>query len=135
MSFAGVMCVIIATVFMLATLWNAISAVESKRWPEAPGVISASYVEKSYIADEGTQYTPIVVYRYRIGGLDYIGKRISFGNSNASITKKYRSGQEVIVRYNPENPEQCVLEPGLNRSLVIQFVGTWVVIVVGAYFL
>jgi hypothetical protein len=127
---------------MLYALWNVINAFESRRWPEAPGEISASYTERTYDV-EGTQYAPVVRYRYRVGGLELTGTRVSFGGFRSTgggvyafrVTEKYRAGQAVVVRYDPEKPEDCVLEPGLNTALVIQFVAGWAAIGAGAYFL
>ena len=136
MNFGATLFILIGTVFMLAALWNAIAALESKRWPEAPGVISTSYKKERHDAESGTYYSPVVAYRYQIGERELTGKRVSFGNLiPASIAERYRAGQEVLVHYDPEKPEQCVLEPGLNTPLVIQFVASCAAIAAGIYFL
>lgn len=142
MSIDALVFILLGTVFLLAALWNAICALESRRWPEAPGVISTSYKKETHDA-EYTKIAPIVRYRYRVDGLELTGTRVMFGGFISTsagvyarrITERYRPGQEVVVRYDPQKPEESVLEPGVNTPLIFQFVVSCAAIAVGIYFL
>ncbi|HEX8535745.1 MAG TPA: DUF3592 domain-containing protein [Allosphingosinicella sp.] len=93
----------------------------SESWPTASGTVRSAEVqiEESTDREGGTStwYNPIVVYSYSAGGRELEGRRLRFGNPRSSSRKKadaaiapYAVGSSVPVRYNPEKPEECVLE-------------------------
>ncbi|HEU0134413.1 MAG TPA: DUF3592 domain-containing protein [Allosphingosinicella sp.] len=93
----------------------------SETWPTATGrVISSEVVEEESSDREGgttTWYNPVVTYAYTAGGRELTGRRIRFGNYRFSTRAKaeaalaaYATGSSPPVRYDPEKPEECVLE-------------------------
>jgi Protein of unknown function (DUF3592) len=106
-----------------------VSALESRRWPEAAGVMTESRLEKSRGYEGGYTYRPVVSYRFTVEGKELVGGRACFGDrigTNWSspakrILRKYPHGAQVKVRYNPRRPEDAVLEPGLNGFIVSFF--------------
>jgi hypothetical protein len=93
----------------------------AETWPTAPGrVISSEVVEEESTDREGgtsTWYNPVVSYSYSAGGRELTSRRLRFGNYRSASRKKaegalapYPVGASPTVRYNPENPEECVLE-------------------------
>ncbi|MEA3008681.1 MAG: hypothetical protein QOJ91_373 [Sphingomonadales bacterium] len=93
----------------------------AESWPTATGrVISSEVVEEESTDREGgtsTWYNPVVTYAYSAGGRELTGRRLRFGNYRSSSRKKaeaalaaYPAGANPTVRYNPQNPEECVLE-------------------------
>ena len=93
----------------------------AESWPTAAGrVISSEVVEEESSDRDGgtsTWYNPVVAYAYTAGGRELTGRRLRFGNYRSATRKKaeaalapYRAGATVAVRYNPERPEECVLE-------------------------
>jgi hypothetical protein len=93
----------------------------AESWPSALGRIAACEVIEEESTDrEGhttTWYNPVVHYSYTAGGRDYESRRLRFGNYRSSSRKKaeamlarYKAGGQAPVRYNPEKPEECVLE-------------------------
>lgn len=93
----------------------------AETWPTAVGrVISSEVVEEESTDREGGTtiwYNPVVTYAYSAGGRELTSRRLRFGNYRASSRKKaeaalapYPAGAAPAVRYNPENPEECVLE-------------------------
>lgn len=106
-----------------------VSALESRRWPEAAGVIVESRLEKSTDNDGGYTYQPKVSYRFTVDGEELIGKRACFGDwisTNWSgparrIVRKYPNGARVKVRYNPRRPKSAVLETGWNGFIALFF--------------
>src|SRR5688572_10449999 len=96
-------------------------AKSAESWPTAPGqVISSEVVEEESTDREGgtsTWYNPVVTYAYSAGGRELTGRRLRFGNYRSAGRRKaeaalapYPAGATPSVRYNPENPEECVLE-------------------------
>jgi hypothetical protein len=93
----------------------------SETWPTAPGkVVSCEVIEEETTDREGattTWYNPVVTYSYNAGGRELTGQRLRFGNYRSGSRKKaeaavapYPAGSMPTIRYNPEKPEECVLE-------------------------
>jgi hypothetical protein len=93
----------------------------AETWPTAAGrVLASEVVEEESTDREGgttTWYNPVVTYAFSGGGRELTGRRLRFGNYRFASRKKaeaalapYPPGASPPVRYNPENPEECVLE-------------------------
>ena len=124
--------------FGLAIVALAISSLREaaamKRWPVAKGRVLSSTVQE-YQADAGsgnfgasrarmTLYRPVVVYEYEVDGKRFRGDRIAQSpgmNKNVpylaeQTAQRYPSGSAVDVRFNPNRPNESVLEPRVPRS-------------------
>ena len=93
----------------------------AQTWPAAAGrLISSEVVEEESTDREGGTsiwYNPVVTYAYSAGGRELTGRRLRFGNYRSASRGKaeaalasYPAGATPMVRYNPDNPEECVLE-------------------------
>lgn len=93
----------------------------AETWPTAAGrVISSEVIEEESTDREGstsTWYNPVVTYSYSAGGRELTGRRLRFGNYRCASRSKaeaalapYPAGAAPMVRYDPGNPEECVLE-------------------------
>jgi hypothetical protein len=93
----------------------------AETWPTAAGrVLSSEVVEEESTDREGatsTWYNPVVNYAYAAAGRELTGRRLRFGNYRFASRGKaeaalapYPAGANPTVRYNPQNPEECVLE-------------------------
>ncbi|HEX3071102.1 MAG TPA: DUF3592 domain-containing protein [Thermoanaerobaculia bacterium] len=101
--------------------WFALSAVWSREWPQAEGTIVVSDLQRS--RDEGGyMYRSEVTYVYTVAGHEHAGSRARFGDSLAlswsapavRVVQQYKVGSRVLVRYNPRDPDESVLETGMN---------------------
>jgi hypothetical protein len=100
-------------------------AASSKEWPSVRGTIKSSYLERR---KGGTRahFRPKIVYEYRVKGRKYVGQRIRFGQdievfiaADRKITERYPKGASVRISYNPVQPSQAVLEPGVNIAACV----------------
>lgn len=93
----------------------------AETWPTAAGrVLSSEIVEEESTDSEGatsTWYNPVITYSYSAGGRELTGRRLRFGNYRFASRNKaeaalaaYPAGASPMVRYNPQDPEECVLE-------------------------
>ncbi len=62
------------------------------------------------------QYKPFVEYEYTVNGVKYLGHRVGLSGDDSFSTEseiigKYRTGMDVSVHYDPQNPANSVLEP------------------------
>lgn len=108
--------------FFLMALWHLLNALESRKWPVAPGVVTSALVKEDR-TNEGVTWWPEVWYRFTVDGEEHAGNRGFFGGSTGQafasrLVKKYPIGTPVQVHYNPENPKESVLEPGVKWPLV-----------------
>lgn len=85
-----------------------------KAWPETSGEVLSFELSRSYLGD----FFAGIRYRYRVDGVDYTGDTIRPGGRMTFRSKRlarelegrYRSGLEVPVYYNPDNPAECCLD-------------------------
>jgi Protein of unknown function (DUF3592) len=125
MDFVGIGLILLGLIWAAAFGYAHFRAVgkakAAESWPSAAGrVVSCQVVEEESTDREGhstTWYVPVVVYSYSAGGLELKGQRLRFGNYRSSSRKKaeaalapYPEGSTPSVRYNPQRPEECVLE-------------------------
>src|SRR5262245_16519313 len=90
---------------------------ESSEWPAAEGNITNLSIAEDYDSDSGYTYRANIEYIFRVNGLDYYGSRYQFGGDIWSsdygraeaIVNAYDIGQDVLVYYNPADPNASVL--------------------------
>lgn len=105
----------------------------SQSWPTAQGAVVSSEVtahrSRSRKGRRRTTYGAEVRYEYTANGVKYSSDKISFGeyrthNSGPAqaTVDRYPPGAEVVVYYNPDQPEEAVLEPGKMGGIMILFI-------------
>lgn len=99
----------------------------AQSWPWVDGEIETAQVESFLAAGTSAQrwyrwrryFRPDIVYRYRVGDVEFKGSRLYFAGrlyANApwyagSVIERYPAGSRVVVYYNPDNAAEAVLEP------------------------
>jgi len=111
--------ILMVSCVFVATIYGYIQGTTSSRWPTANGTIVSSIVKKTVRpTQEGnkTAYSAQVVYKYPVNNRQYSCDRVSIGKSAyaEATVKKYPTGKAVTVYYNPDKPQEAVLEPGLK---------------------
>ncbi len=93
-------------------LWRRSRA--TRHWATAEGTVAASTVDSRW-NEEQTDYW--IEYTYSVAGHRYTGKRIGFSASvrprsraDQIAHKAYYVGAPVTVYYNPEKPEDALLQ-------------------------
>jgi Protein of unknown function (DUF3592) len=92
----------------------------ARAWPGTAGRIVESRVEaKTLPGDRPTiRFAPRIVYEYAVNGRAHRSERIAFDEvfwslaalGAAAKVAGYPAGAEVTVYYNPQRPEEAVLE-------------------------
>ncbi|MEZ4733989.1 MAG: DUF3592 domain-containing protein [Caldilineaceae bacterium] len=109
----------------------------SQSWPAVTGVVTVSELGKHLGNDrnDATTYSADISYDYRVNDRDYINGAVTFGSVSSSepssarrVLQRYPVGHAVTVYYNPVNPGEAVLEPGVHG-------GAWFLPLVGSIFL
>lgn len=122
---------LVAEAFFLVLLYpiysNLVKGWQSTDFVKTNGVTLASSLKRSY--GGGLFILPLYVvdisYRYKVEGKYYIGHRIGYNllasHANANrLLAKFPIGCHPIVYYNPNNPKDSLLLPGIQgQSIVI----------------
>jgi hypothetical protein len=119
----GLVFVAFSAALTIRSVLDIISAVISKRWPRTTGTVIDSDVQSSRDLDGDVSYRAAVTYCYTVEGRELVARRTCFGDHlelswrtpAVRTVRRYPVGASVTVRYNPHDPEEAVLEPGLNR--------------------
>lgn len=82
------------------------------------GTVLMSTVQSKRTGNSSSTY-PVVVYDYQVNGVSYQGQRIKAGEQFFSVrvigdaqatAARYPVGTQVMVYYNPANPQESALE-------------------------
>jgi hypothetical protein len=112
-----------------------------RTWPRVTGRIIDASVRSVSIDGVGTQYIPVVRYRYVIGGTHYEGANVTMsGHTQYSMRRsavrrlsRYAAGRVVQVHVDPGDPTSAVLEcrAPLMTVLWTMIALLWIVILGG----
>jgi hypothetical protein len=134
----GILVVIASGVLLFAGIQWLIGLL-TLRWPTVPGVVLDSYIQEGNMAEGGRGSRPIVEYQYEVNGKTYQNNRIYVGSSTAMSSggfsdilyqleaRRYPAGKQVMVRYDPSNPANAILES--RAGFVVPFIGLVLLIV------
>lgn len=97
-------------------------------WPETPGTLLQARLVTSH-SSKSTTYQAESEYRYTVGGHDYRGSRVAIGSGADNVgdfqqslgnrlENAYRIGQTVSVWYDPENPNNAVLNRDVRWGML-----------------
>jgi hypothetical protein len=107
----------------------------ASRWPSASGRIVASKTRKVHTTQSGGAPSvgtlPDITYVYTVDGVEHRGSRISIGEiapdspEAEAALDRYQVGRTGPVFYNPENPDEAVLErnPPARPAVMYGFAG------------
>jgi hypothetical protein len=116
---------------LILGLYSTIMDTSASNWPVTEGTITSSQVVSwGSGGHDPIDYRPSITYQYHVGGKTYNGSQISsgatfYGGVNVdeyeqanAIVSNYPVGSMVQVHYNPNNPNNAVLET--QSSLIEQ---------------
>lgn len=114
----------------------------TKAWPTVSGQVLHSTVEarRSHSSEGGysTSYYPVVVYQYQVNGRAYQSNQINAGSPigrgsqrfvEQYVAENYAPGAVVQVYYDPENPQQAVLEHKATSGNILLIVAVVIVVI------
>lgn len=96
------------------------SAVASRSWPTTDGQLADIRLwGKRNIGGEMKEAEKLAVtYTYEINGRKFTGKSVAFYTlvypKTLEFAERYGSERDVTVHFNPRDPSESVLVPGLN---------------------
>jgi len=112
--------------------WLVVQSLRTYGWPVVDGIIRTAEMKSRSSGEGGTTWSPKITYDYNAAGLEFTGETIAFGmmsgSSSFDDSRIYPVGKKVLVHYNPSDPAQAVLEPGIHG-------GTWCFLALGTAFI
>ena len=144
----GYLGIFVALVGAAGALWAGLAHRKARaqvaaaaHWRDAPGRIVTTDVERRD-AGASTQryfyYVPLVRYTYVVSGQERHGARLRFGMVTArsrggaeKLLAPYAPGTAVQVRYDPDNPDESVLEAKASANLLVAWIACFCVVLVG----
>jgi amino acid transporter len=101
--------------------YNLYRQIRSAGFPSTTGVVLSSEVTHSRGSKGGTTYGVNIQYSYEVAKIRYEGntyRYTSFSSSNSrhayEAVRNHPAGKTVKVYYNPENPQDSLLRPGMD---------------------
>ena len=92
----------------------------ASHWDKIEGVITVSRVDQpaAHVSDDLDDATPIIRYRYRVGGQDLESDQVRIGGVPlmtrvlaGGLVARYPVGAHVDVHTDPNDPKNALLEP------------------------
>lgn len=152
-------CMLLPLALAAATIWIQWRIWRTRSWQQTTGRIDSSKVvardvrskrfrtsgskpNTEFITSEDirTGNFADVAYSFAVGSTTYRSRRICpMGEPDGSISavlKRYPKGKIVAVYYNPENPDECILERGEPGKIREAWVGIAVLagLILGGFF-
>jgi hypothetical protein len=94
---------------------------QSRNFPSVTGTITQSKLESHTTKKGQTYYEAVINYQYKVGDQTFHGDKLVFGEyesahlpNDATTINSHPVGSEVQVYYNPGNPNEALLYPGIN---------------------
>ena len=139
---------VMGILIMIHGIRNRKKAEESTSWPSVQGTITRAWIEvQEHRDDDGDRtirHYPRWEYEFVVSGMTYTGQNIDFSGTQSSMSEskareeleQYPLNSEVQVFYNPSDPGEAALEPGLEGTMTLiiyggGLAGLMVIIVVG----
>lgn len=114
---------IVGLIIVFNTVGSIMSANDSKTWTPVQATIVSSTIKESWHKGNCTEGANIE-YKYSVSDELIVGNLIrfggvtsAFGDNVSKYLRKYKKGNKAVVYYNPDNPEESVLEPGIHTSM------------------
>src|SRR5262249_5240543 len=107
---------------------------------QTPGVITDSQLITESDG-EGTSHKAVISYRYAVGQREFSGSRVRHGSFEMGphdaqrVVARFPKGTPVRVHYNPRDPADALLMPGLSagHAFVALFMVPFNIIMLGGW--
>lgn len=115
-------CAAIVLTFDVFAVWRTARQYSTVHYRAVEGRVSSSEVEVN-VDGESTAFLPKIEYDYTVAGRHYRGSRYRYGTIGhpshqemERIVRQHPQGSMTKVYYDPANPADSLLKPGLDGS-------------------
>ena len=94
---------------------------QSLSWPSTTGTVESARIAVTQ-CDKSSSRSPVILYMYTVAGVEYRSDRVRFaagscGGDARETVDLYHAGATIRVFYDPQDPSEAVLEPGVSGGL------------------
>lgn len=133
-----VLFIIVGISLLILSIYYYYKSRDSKKWSKTKGQISKTNLDK-FPDSDSVSYRVEIEYSYNVANKVYNSKRKFYGDhllssfywSTKKLVGKYRIGDTIDVYYNPQNPNDAVLEQGVHFSVIEFFIASLVCLSIG----
>ncbi|GAB4199125.1 MAG: hypothetical protein Fur006_49510 [Coleofasciculaceae cyanobacterium] len=105
-----------------------VQAIDSYSWLSVMGTIDSLQVYRGTTMRGNVSYSLKIRYQYVVDGQIFQSEQLRFGWSSNYLSKsseaallplqeKYSSGTSILIYYDPDNPDNSVIERGFNGDI------------------
>ena len=125
---SAIILVVVGLLIMVVGIEEIRLAKNSTNWSSTEGYITKSTIRENQDSDGDTTYKSVIEFSYEVRRRKLSANRVFFGalgiftgnrNYYQRVAQKYYKGKTVKVFYNPHQPQQAVLEPGISKKSFI----------------
>ncbi len=113
---------LIGAYLIAISLYASVQYIGASDWHSVNGIVEKSAYNIS--GAKASTSTASIQYSYQVNGQNYVNNRIRFGiqvASHAPVTE-YRKGGLVAVFYNPDSPNESVLNRKDTQAIIFGFI-------------
>lgn len=137
--FASILLISFGVILFVLSCFLYKKAKDSKRWNKVRGLIIKAFTDEFCIPGEQSSFKAKIRYSYIILDKEYYSNRIYFGDflrdsfsiMSKKMVNKYKKQDVVDVYYNPDNPNDSVLQQGIHFNVIFIFISSLVLISIG----
>lgn len=99
-----------------------IKAIQTLGWPHTSGIVISNEVKKIPSSKGPSKYSPVIEYSFKLDSVEYTSNRYSSTGARGDsewandVVKEYWVNSAIKVFYNPRNPKESVIDPGLQSD-------------------
>jgi hypothetical protein len=137
----GLITFVVGLVILALSTIATLKSISSKEWLTTGGKIIHSTIYNYRETNEANStYRPDIAFEYGVDGEKFISDRLYYGvkimssgnwAKSRKLIEKYPVDKEIIVFYNPNNPKEAVIEPGIHLDLGALFISSICLVALG----
>jgi len=99
-----------------------IKALQTMGWPHTNGIVISTEVKRIPSSKGPSKFSPVITYTFKVDSVEYSSDRYSSTGARGSsqwaneVIDEYWVNSAIKVFYNPRDPKESVIDPGLQSD-------------------
>lgn len=99
-----------------------IKALQTLGWPHTSGIVLLTEVKRIPSSKGPSKFSPVINYTFKVDSVEYSSDRFSSTGARGTsewandVVGEYWVNSAIKVFYNPRNPKESVIDPGLQSD-------------------
>ena len=102
--------------------FGTIKALRTLSWPYTSGIVISTEVKRIPSSKGPSKFSPVINYAFKVDSVEYSSDRFSSTGARGTsewaneMVSEYWVNSAIKVFYNPQNPKESVIDPGLQSD-------------------